>query len=343
MATLSVSELFDLTATLSRQAGRAPPLHLTPLAGGKNNRVFRVSLADGGALVLKSYFYDPLDPRDRLGAEWEFLSYVWARGVRNVPQPIAHHAEFRLGLYAFAAGRKLGVAEIDRRHVEAAADFVVEINRAPRQPMSLAPGSEACFSLQQHIDTVERRTARLTGLDPEPQDRVLVESFVRSHLIPAWGAVKSRLESAIAERGLGAGDILAPDDLIVSPSDFGFHNALLDDATDRLTFIDFEYAGRDDPAKLICDFFCQPEIPAPANAFEIFVDHTLAGLGLESRHRDRCRMLLDLYHIKWACIVLNQFMPLGAARRAFAEHETGSDRGVRQVARAAAQLAGIAA
>jgi hypothetical protein len=343
MATLSMGELFDLTAALSRQAGRAPPQHLTPLAGGKNNRVFRVSLADGGTLVLKSYFYNALDPRDRLGAEWEFVSYAWARGVRNLPQPIARDPKFRLGLYAFVAGRKLAIAEIDNRHIAAAADFVIEINRAPRQPMKLAPGSEACFSLQQHIDTVERRTARLTALDPEPEDRDLVESFVRSRLIPAWRAVKSRLESAIARSGFDAGDILAPDDIIISPSDFGFHNALFDGVTGRLTFIDFEYAGRDDPAKLICDFFCQPEIPAPAKAFETFVDQALAGLSLASPHPDRCRMLLDLYHIKWACIILNQFMPLGAARRAFAEHETGPDRGVRQIARAEAQLAGISA
>ena len=78
-------------------------------------------------------------------------------------------------------------------------------------------------------------------------------------------------------------------------------------------------------------------------AFDVFVDRTFAGLGLEAAHRDRCRILLDLYHIKWACIILNQFMPLGAARRAFAEHETGPDRGVRQIARAEAQLVGIAA
>ena len=43
----------------------------------------------------------------------------------------------------------------------------------------------------------------------------------------------------------------------MSPSDFGFHNVIKKD--DFLYFIDFEYAGLDDPVKLICDFYCQPD------------------------------------------------------------------------------------
>jgi thiamine kinase-like enzyme len=44
--------------------------------------------------------------------------------------------------------------------------------------------------------------------------------------------------------------------LIVSPSDLGFHNILK--YKKKLYFYDFEYAGLDDPIKLICDFFWHP-------------------------------------------------------------------------------------
>ena len=40
---------------------------------------------------------------------------------------------------------------------------------------------------------------------------------------------------------------------VFSPSDFGFHNALLKD-NGKLCFLDFEYFGRDDPVKLMADF-----------------------------------------------------------------------------------------
>ena len=48
-------------------------------------------------------------------------------------------------------------------------------------------------------------------------------------------------------------------------------NALLAASDKKLRFLDFEYAGWDDPAKLIGDFFCQPAIPAPHSEFERFV------------------------------------------------------------------------
>ena len=39
----------------------------------------------------------------------------------------------------------------------------------------------------------------------------------------------------------------------MSPSDFGLQNTLF--TKNKLFFIDFEYAGLDDPAKCLLDFF----------------------------------------------------------------------------------------
>ena len=48
--------------------------------------------------------------------------------------------------------------------------------------------------------------------------------------------------------GLSMSAALPKETRCLSPSDFGFHNALLE-ATGKLRFVDFEYAGWDDPAK----------------------------------------------------------------------------------------------
>ena len=103
----------------------------------------------------------------------------------------------------------------------------------------------------------------------------------------------------------------------LSPSDFGFHNALLP-ADGRLRFIDFEYAGWDDPAKLVCDFFCQPDVPAPAKYLAPFTDLLLADLSDPLRHRRRIAMLLPVYRVKWCCILMNEYLPAGRERRSFA-------------------------
>ena len=64
----------------------------------------------------------------------------------------------------------------------------------------------------------------------------------------------------------------------LSPSDFGFHNILQSEG--RLNFLDFEYAGRDDLAKLLSDFRLCPEIKVKKKYSEIFVKILLMTLSL---------------------------------------------------------------
>src|ERR1019366_5574171 len=103
------------------------------------------------------------------------------------------------------------------------------------------------------------------------------------------------------------------------PSDFGFHNALMaDDGT--LRFLDFEYAGWDDPAKTVCDFFCQPACPAPLECYADFADAVAEATAHPALSRRRFDLLLPMYRLKWCCIMLNDFLPAGAGRRRFALH-----------------------
>ncbi len=57
----------------------------------------------------------------------------------------------------------------------------------------------------------------------------------------------------------------------------------------------------------------------------------------------RCRILLDAYRIKWTCIILNDFLPVGAARRAFADAGAWAMRCAEQLDKAEAKLAEIGA
>src|SRR5581483_2047702 len=106
----------------------------------------------------------------------------------------------------------------------------------------------------------------------------------------------------------------------ISPSDFGFHNALLK-PDGKLCFIDFEYAGWDDPAKTVCDFFCQPSVPVDRKHLGRFVEGIIPGFQDPERLEQRIRALLPVYGIKWCCILLNEFLPVGKARRRFASED----------------------
>jgi hypothetical protein len=329
-----------LARRLTERAARGRVRSLTRLAGGRNNRVYRLETDHGPSLVLKLYFSDIRDTRNRLGAEWSFITHAWSRGIRTLPEPLARDAAKHAGLFGFVQGRKLTASEVTQAHVDAAIDFVLAVNTRPRP--ALAAGSEACFSLSEHIAMVERRVERLTMLDATAPHLAEVQSLVSRRLLPAWVAVKSRLIADACALGLSINEPIGANERCLSPSDFGFHNALMDNEG-HLTFLDFEYAGLDDPAKLVSDFFCQPEIPVPLAYHGHFINRMAQGLALDAAAIARCRLLLNGYRVKWICIILNDFVLLDSARRAFAGEADRAIRYADQFAKASARMAEIEA
>ena len=302
-------------------------------------KVYRIDIETGDPVVLKRYFSDPRDARDRLSTEWDFLDRAWQSGVRAIPQPLLRDTAAQAALYAFVPGRKLVAAELDTMHVDAAADFIVAINA--RADTALPAASEACFSIADHLNIVERRLSRLATLDPHAPRVSEAGRFISATLRPAWDAVKTRIARDIRALEFDTNRPLGDAECCLSPSDFGFHNALTADG--RLVFLDSEYAGRDDPAKLVVDFFCQPEVPVPLRHLDRFISRLAEGLKLDAAARARCRLLLDACRIKWICIILNDFLPVGAARRSFADPGERDARYARQIEKAKAKIGEIAA
>lgn len=332
--TAEESIAIDLAGPLCRNVGLAEPKTLERLAGGKNNRVYRLVTARSERVILKSYFSDPRDTRDRLGAEWSFLTFVWGKGLRNVPQPLACDRANHLGLYSMVPGEKLTSDKIEQVHVDEALSFVLRSN-TPRGDLSDLPaGSEACFSVHSHLETVEARVGRLKSLDSEAPLLDEAEKFIAGTLVPTWHELRSRIEDQSVAYGINTRAELPLDRQCASPSDFGFHNALVAETT---SFIDFEYAGRDDPAKLVSDLFCCPEVSVPIRYHTAFIKGMVEGLNLLDEDRFRCEILLNAYRVKWACIIMNTFLPTGAARRGFANLANNKARCESQL-RAARQM-----
>jgi hypothetical protein len=317
---------------LLERAGADPAAPLVLLSGSGNNRVFRVE--SDPPLLLKAYFHHPEDRRDRLGTEFAFLSYAWAAGLRTVPKPVAACPEHRLGLYGFLPGRRPLPGEISSAAVDQAAALVEGLNAPRWRPLaaSLPIASEACFSLQAHLGAVSRRIERLRAITPASPRHLEARTFLAEDLEPLWAAVRAAVLKATANIGLALEAELAAADRCLSPSDFGFHNAL---ATEdgRLSFLDFEYAGWDDPAKLVGDFFSQIAVPVPEVFYPAFADRLAASTTNPAWHRRRFDILLPVHRVKWITIFLNDFLPVGAERRRFAIHGEDED------ARLATQLA----
>jgi hypothetical protein len=309
------ASLREIAQGLLARAGVAGDFEMSPLPGGRNNRVWRLQAGESDFL-FKQYYWTENDRRDRMGHEWDFLGYLHSIGAAAAAKAIAADPENRCALLEFIRGVQPAFEEISEQDLLAAADFFSEMNagRFSDAGRALQPASEACFSLAAHAATAARRVERLDRIEPAGPEHRAAMGFVTETLRPLWQNVRARILDGASECG-GMDRELAAGERCLSPSDFGFHNSLRE-AGGRLRFVDFEYSGWDDPAKTIADFANQPDMLLDARLSGLFRDRALAlfaGGSLESR----LRLLTPLYQVKWACICLNEFLQSGSDRRAF--------------------------
>ncbi|HYC85651.1 MAG TPA: aminoglycoside phosphotransferase family protein [Chryseosolibacter sp.] len=317
---MASSELKPIVASLLAKAGRkVNDLDMKHMVAGGNNRVFEV-LVDGQRFVAKKYFYAASDRRDRLGTEFKFLSHIWEIGLRCVPEPLVYDDDSRVALYEFIEGRRLECREIDESFITETARFFAALNdvKSRTRGYQLSNASEACFTVASHLDLVDCRLARLGAISPSTQlDREAIE-FTR-RLSQVWELKKAEIRERCDERWELPGSWRC-----LSPSDFGFHNTLL--RTDgKLCFLDFEYAGWDDPAKVMGDFFSHPGSPVPQKYYEAFLNTALAPFAEREALAERSRLLAPVFRVKWCCIILNEFLPEDARRRRFADPTIGAE------------------
>jgi hypothetical protein len=321
-----------------RKTGAQGTIRFESIVCGGNNKVYKLSV-NGSCFLLKCYFYHEQDQRDRLGAEFSFLSFAWENGVRLVPRPIACDRKNALGLYEFVEGTKLNAGEVTEQHVRQALDFLLSLNRVKNEPAAkdLPVASEACFNIVEHLFCVDRRLKQLQEIEENNSITKEAVDFVHRDLVPAWERIRGPIQERAASHGLKLDQSIGLQERCLSPSDFGLHNAILE-KNGNLRFIDFEYAGWDDPAKMVCDFFCQPEVPVPIEHLPLF-ESAVAELSSDPQIlRQKLEILLPVYKIKWCCIILNDFLAVGNERRNFAKQTQSGRRRKNQLEKARSYL-----
>jgi hypothetical protein len=300
--------------TLRRAAARLVPGKvgaLEEVGGGRNSRVYRLTMEPQASYALKAYFRHASDGRARMDTEFASLAFLWENGVRDVPRPVAASEEDGLAIYAWIEGRKLAPQEVTAPAIDAAIGFLARLADLRGRPGSrlLRPASEACFSGGALLENLSQRLAPLRG-----RADASLSAFLEGELVPAleWISDWSRKRAgAMFEPELdGAARTL-------SPSDFGFHNAL-ENPAGEIFFLDFEYFGWDDPAKTICDFLLHPAMALPAELKRQFAKGAVQSLAGCAGLARRVEALYPLFGIKWCLILLNEFLPEQLLRRRFA-------------------------
>lgn len=311
----------DAIAIGSRLAGTRVTA-AQPARSGGNNRVFRLEMAEGPPLALKHY---PSDGRDRLGQEYDALTFLSRHGIDSTPRPIAKGANASCALYQWFDGE---AAVLRPRHDDAdqLADFLIELQklRDAKGAQALRNASASIFSPEQAVAQYE---LRLDGLRRAADDHPDLRAFINNSLVPSTAAAVARLRRRYAELGQDPGANLLPAHRALSPSDFGLHNALRTE-DGRLRFIDFEYFGWDDPVKLVSDTAIHPGSDLPeAGANRIIERLSRMFEAGDDAFAIRRTVLYPLFGAIWCLIVLNAYLPESRSRRAMAAQ--GGDLTVR--------------
>lgn len=280
-----------------------PSASLTQLRGGINNLVYRCG-SDESCYVIKGYAPAILGETDRMRAEVEFLQYAQLVAAQFVPALLHVDVSQRCVVLEYVEGvlYQDGTSPSDE-DVRLACVFFERLNEdlSTAQSHVHQNAAEAYLRLTDHLQNVQHRFSKMTtehllGDEKELASRLLSKLTNRIDL------VYSETLDAITPGEVM--DAINPDQFVLSPSDFGFHNAIR--TSDGIKFFDFEFSGWDDPAKVLADFLLQPRVQVDSGYISL-IQTLFPDQG--SHTYTRYKILRRILRLKWACIILSVLNP----------------------------------
>ncbi|MBI4963458.1 MAG: aminoglycoside phosphotransferase family protein [Desulfomonile tiedjei] len=314
MTTTDPSELVPAIEKLTRTVVRS----VRPLGGGRNSQVYEVHCQDSAKYIAKVYFRHEGDPRDRQAVEVDSLRFMRENGVRPVPGVIAEDRGLGLAIFEFLEGRPIDSRLATEADVEQCVQFLISLNRLKDRDGSerLPDASEAFFSIEDVVGNLWMRLDRLAKCPNMETHQKDFHDFLNTSLMPSVETITAWCTDEAGKIGIGFASRIGRDRQTLSPSDFGFHNALKTE-TGRIIFLDFEYFGWDDPAKMVCDFILHPGMELRESLKRYFFDGILEGFHEYEALATRIKVVYPLFGLKWCLIILNEFLPREFLRRNF--------------------------
>jgi len=309
---------FSAVACLwEKSLGSSKGLRLTAGPFSGNNRVYFAETNERRA-VAKWYFRGPVGSRDRMDSDWRFLNFAHKAGIRFVPIPYAFDPQFGLVLMEWIEGEKIEKDKVTYKEIYEAAEFIRQLNSPSVKLLNgkISDAAEAQFTTVGHFNVMQRRLNRIS-FNPLSEIELKALRLV-AEMRNYWENIRPSISKDLKSLGVNPIMPIPRSHQCLSPADFGFHNALRQEDGNLLRFFDFEYAGWDDPAKTLCDFFLAPSNPVPLEFWNEFSSQAFITLPNNAIIQERALILFPLFSLKWCCIILNVFVSDLASPGAFA-------------------------
>ncbi len=292
-----------------------PVAAIERVAAGRNSRVFRVTTSDGAYYAVKQYATS--GDRNGLDVEFAALQFLNAHGVGPVPCAVGIDRMRNMAVYGYVAGTPFD-ATVTQGDLDAVVDFVLELDELSRAETGWrAPAAEACFTLQNMVENINARIERLERLHAESSIYRDLHAFLEKDLSRLLDDLIRWSRGFLAQRGLSMTSELDAEERILSPSDLGFHNAVRR-PDGSVVFLDFEFFGWDDVAKLTSDFLLHPAMELREEYRKRFANRLCTELRGGRFLAKRLPVAYSLVAVKWCVIMLNEFIAEHLSRRRFA-------------------------
>ncbi len=294
-----LENLSQIESILDKKIGKVS--NIVPIYKGRNSNIILLEFENRDKFILKKYKHDPYNKRNRLKSEFFAIHYMMRIGIQNIPKLIYVNRKYNFIILEFINGKK--IKDITFYHIERCIFFLDYINkyRYTSAAKFLINAAEACFYIDDLIKVIEQRFFWLKkhGIDKGKigfydflKEVYLYYTKLKSNVLGSIENYKTRLE--ISEK-------------ILSPSDFGFHNAL--ETKEDVFFLDFEYFGWDDASKLICDFLFHPAMNISFDVKKYFVTQATEIFSFLPNIKEKITIYYPFIGINWILRLLNEFLP----------------------------------
>ncbi len=267
------------------------------ITGGRNNKII-LAINKNNKYIIKCYSKKKISTYHR---EKFFLKFFNKNNIKNIPTYL-FSIKNNISVIEFVEGKKIN--KINNNHIMQACNFIKSINKNNlKYKKKLPKASDSCLSYFEHLNLVRNKIKKLNRLVERKYQNEKIFFFLKNKLSPRFNFEEKYLKQNYSQL---LNSKINKKEIIISPSDFGFHNMI---QSKRCFFIDFEYAGIDDPAKLICDFICQPDLQLSEKQVVFFLKNFKIKNKNIKKIIQRSKILLNIHRIKWCCVMLNDFLP----------------------------------
>lgn len=250
--------------------------------GGKNNNCFTLK---NRTIFVKEF-------NKNFKYELKFHEFLNRKKIKNIPKILSISTKRRVIKYVFYKNLKRKI--INKSKIIKIFKFIRKINTLNYKNEKFKYAKDYCNNYSDYQLEIKRR------ITEHKKNYHYKNNLIYAKII---NLIEKKFNELKKINYFKNDFILKKKDLILSPCDFHLENMIFNK---KIIFLDFEYSGLDDPAKLFAVFFLQPNHNISKNIFNSSINKILF-FKKNILIKERILYLIPIIYLRWSLILMNNF------------------------------------